>query len=83
MHIACMSISITIRNVPNDTRDVLASRAALVGRSLQEYVLAQLEELARRPDAESWVLAVRRRKGLTGTRLDPDAILEHRDADRR
>ena len=78
-----MPISITIRNVPNETRDILASRAALVGRSLQEYVRGQLEELVSRPDAETWVRTVRRRKESTGTRLGADDILGHRDADRR
>ena len=33
-------------------RDELASRAALTGRSLQEYLRAELVELARQPDAE-------------------------------
>jgi len=46
-----MAISITIRDVPEETRDELASRAALTGRSLQEYLRAQLVELARKPDA--------------------------------
>ena len=30
--------SITIRDVPEETRDELAARAALAGRSLQEYL---------------------------------------------
>ncbi|WP_431607120.1 FitA-like ribbon-helix-helix domain-containing protein [Protofrankia symbiont of Coriaria ruscifolia] len=33
-----MVTAITIRDVPDETRDKLASRAALSGRSLQEYV---------------------------------------------
>ena len=47
-----MSTSITVRDVPDQTRDELASRAALSGRSLQEYLRAKLIELARQPDAE-------------------------------
>jgi plasmid stability protein len=43
--------SITIRDVPEDTRDELAARAAGSGRSLQEYLRHELIELARRPDA--------------------------------
>jgi plasmid stability protein len=35
-----MSTSITIRDVPQKTRDELAARAALTGRSLQEYLRA-------------------------------------------
>lgn len=75
--------AITIRDVPDETRDELASRAALSGRSLQEYVRAQLIELARRPDAETFLARVRERKQRTGSRLSPETILEHRDADRR
>lgn len=44
--------SITIRNVPDETSDELAARAALTGRSLQEYLRARLVELAQPPDAE-------------------------------
>jgi plasmid stability protein len=43
-----MSTSITIRDVPDDIRDELAARARLSGRSLQEYLRAELIELAGR-----------------------------------
>ena len=75
--------SITIRDVPADARDELAGRAARSGRSLQEYLRLQLIELAARPDADTLMDRVRDRKSRTGTRLDPEAILRHRDADRR
>lgn len=78
-----MPTAITVRDVPDETRDELAARAALVGRSLQEYVRSQLIELARRPDAEALLARVRDRKQRTGSRLPADAILAHRDADRR
>ena len=35
-----MSKSITIRGVPDETGEELAARAALTGRSLQEYLTA-------------------------------------------
>lgn len=78
-----MPTAITVRDVPDETRDELAARAALVGRSLQEYVRSQLIELARRPDAEALLARIRDRKQRTGSRLPADAILAHRDADRR
>jgi antitoxin FitA len=78
-----MATAITIRNVPDETRDELAARARQSGRSLQEYVRAQLIELARRPDAEVLMAQVRDRKRRTGSRLSVEAILGHRDADRR
>ena len=75
--------SITIRDVPDEARDELASRAASSGRSLQEFLRAELIELARRPDAQSLVARVRERKQRTGSRLAAERILAHRDADRR
>lgn len=78
-----MATAITIRDVPDETRDELAARAALVGRSLQEYVRSQLIDIARRPDAEALLSRVRDRKQRTGSRLSADTILAHRDADRR
>jgi len=78
-----MPTSITVRDVPDDARDELAARAALTGRSLQEYLRAELVELARRPSAEVWAARVRARKAAAGTSLSARAILAHRDADRR
>lgn len=56
-----MSVSITIRGVPNSVRDELASRAASSGRSLQEYLVAELTELAARPSLEDALREVRSR----------------------
>lgn len=78
-----MSISITIRDVPEQTRDELASRAARSGRSLQEYLRMQLVELARHSDPETLFARIHERKARTGTRLSSESILEHREADRR
>ncbi len=75
--------SITIRDVPDEARDELASRAAGSGRSLQEYLRAELIELARRPDAQTLVARIRDRKARTGAELSATRILAGRDADRR
>jgi len=75
--------AITVRDVPNETRDLLAARAAASGRSLQEYLRMQLVELARRPDPETLLAQVRERKHRTGTRLPAAKIIEHLEADRR
>lgn len=61
--------SVTIRDVPDETRDELAARAALTGRSLQEYLRAKLIELGRRPDPEVLLARVRERKLRTGSQL--------------
>ena len=78
-----MAPAITIRDVPNATRDELAARAARSGRSLQEYLLAELVELAARPDPSDVIARARERVHRTGTRVDVDAILAARDAERR
>jgi antitoxin FitA len=78
-----MTVAITIRNVPDDVRDELAARAARAGRSLQEYLLRELVELAVRPTADEVVARARARSRQSGTRLDPDTILAARDRDRR
>jgi antitoxin FitA len=82
LHYVVMSKSITIRNVPDETTEELAARAALTGRSLQEYLRARLVELAGAPDAEVWMARVRARKAVTGGSVDVARILAHRDADR-
>jgi plasmid stability protein len=83
MHNACMSTSITIRDVPDETRDELAARASRSGRSLQTYLRAQMIELARKPDIESWLARVREHKEAMDATLSRDAIVVHIEADRR
>jgi hypothetical protein len=78
-----MTVAITIRNVPNEVRDELAARAARSGRSLQEFLLRELAELASRPTVDEVVSRARARAHATGTRLDPAEIVAARDADRR
>jgi plasmid stability protein len=78
-----MGKSITIREVPESTRNELASRAARSGRSLQEFLRAELVRLAQRPDPTALLSQVRERKQRSGSRLPARAILAHRDADRR
>jgi plasmid stability protein len=82
MHNACM-VSVTIRNIPEETRDELAARAARSGRSLQEYLRGELIQLARKPDNETVLARVRARKDAMGSTLSTEKILEYRDADRK
>jgi hypothetical protein len=78
-----MAIQITIRDVSEKVRDELASRAALQGKSMQEFLKAELERLAARPSIEAWLEQVRRRKRASNTRVSGSQILKARDADRR
>ncbi len=77
-----MPVQITVRNVPEKVRNELAARAALQRKSMQEYLLGELERLVQKPTVESWLERVRERKGATGTELASEEILRHRDADR-
>ncbi len=78
---ACMP-AITIRDVPNETRDQLAERAAASGRSLQQYLRAELIRLAERPDNLVIVTRAQARVRQTGDGLTGEQILELLDADR-
>ncbi|MGQ4819554.1 FitA-like ribbon-helix-helix domain-containing protein, partial [Enterococcus faecium] len=69
-------------DVPDETRDELAARAARAGMSLQEYVRAQLVGLAGEPDPAQLWDRVRARVRATGSRLPAAEILAARDADR-
>jgi hypothetical protein len=82
-HYECMPIQITIRDVSKAVRDELAARAALQGKSMQEYLRGELERLASRPTVEAWLSQVRKRKRATQTKLSSEQILKNRDADRR
>jgi len=75
--------AITIRNVPKSVRDELAARAARSGRSLQEYLLAELAELTDRPDPDDWMARVRAEARLSGADLSAADLLADKDADRR
>ena len=78
-----MPVSMTIRDVPDETRDELAARAARAGQSLQEYVRGQLNELARRPSPLDLWNRVEHRVMATGSSLAAEEILDLRDEDRR
>jgi plasmid stability protein len=78
-----MPINITIRNIPQEVRDELAGRAALEGKSMQEYLRSELIKLATSPNVTDWVNAVAERKAHYGSRVSATKILKARDADRR
>ena len=74
-----MTGAITIRNVPEHVRNILAARAAGSGRSLQEYLLAELTDAASRIDE----LINRVRPHTPTTQIPVADILDAVDADRR
>ncbi|WP_138732070.1 FitA-like ribbon-helix-helix domain-containing protein [Modestobacter excelsi] len=77
-----MPVPITIRGVPDETRDELAARAARAGQSLQAYVRGQLTALAQRPSPDDLWDRVQRRVQGTGSQLPAEVVLELRRGSR-
>ena len=82
-HNASMAVKITIRDVPEEMRDELASRASEQGQSLQKYLMGELQRILSRPSATEWFKRVDARKKASGVRLPVSVILEAKDADKR
>ena len=78
-----MPVQVTIRNVPEEVRDELASRAALQHKSMQEFLRCELERIASKPSVETWLQSVRERKRVAGTCVPASKIIEVRDLDRK
>jgi plasmid stability protein len=56
---------VQIRNVPDGLHRTLKARAAHSGRTLSDYLLAELERLAARPTREDMLARLHRRKRVT------------------
>lgn len=55
--------NVQVRNVPHETHRVLSERAAEAGQSLQEYLLAELNDLAAKPTLPELMRRVESRSG--------------------
>jgi plasmid stability protein len=76
-----MPVAITIRNVPDQVRNELASRAAAQGWSLQEFLLSELTMLSERPNNSELITRARQRLAHPGPTIEQ--ILQAQRADRR
>jgi len=70
MRLACahadrMSKMVQIRNVPDALHRKLKGRAAHAGRTLSDYLLAELERLAARPTRDEMLARIHGRKHVT------------------
>lgn len=71
---------IQVRNVPDDVHRRLKARAAEQGRTLSDYVLGELEELAGRPTmAEMWARLKERERVSLGPGGAARAVREGRE----
>ena len=72
--------NVQIRGVPDDVHRRLKSQAALAGQSLNEYLLAELREVASRPTIPELIARLRELPPYEGPSV---AALIREDRDRR
>ena len=75
-----MSRMVQIRNVPDTLHRKLKARAAHAGRSLSDYLLAELERLAARPTREDMLARVHSRRRVTLKTSAAALIRDQRDS---
>jgi antitoxin FitA len=70
-----MSKMIQLRNVPDALHRSLKARAAMAGRSLSDYLLSEIKEIAERPTLSEMRLRLHRREPVT-LELDTARLLQ-------
>jgi antitoxin FitA len=70
---------IQIRNVPDELHRRLKSRAALEGKSLSDYLLAEIREAADRPRVEELRARLARRSAVSPSLEPALAVRAERD----
>lgn len=76
-----MSTSIIIGEVPDEVREELAARAAVCGRTLEDYVRDELLALTQRPSAAVWMARVRARKDALQSQQKAAGAATHSDSE--
>jgi len=75
-----MSKMIQVRNVPDALHRSLKARAAMAGKSLSDYLLAEIKEIAERPTMAEFRERLHQRKPVT-VELDTARLVhEEREA---
>jgi plasmid stability protein len=72
--------NIQIRNVPDNLHRKLKARAALMGLSLSDYLLREVEEIALRPTMQEFLERLRKRERVYLTESPADIIRAERDS---
>jgi plasmid stability protein len=67
-----MSVAITIRDVPEETRNALASKAALRGQSMQQFVRQLLVDTAARRTQDELIAEIVARNRAAGNNVSRD-----------
>ena len=76
-----MPVQITIRNVPTSVRDVLKSRAAAGGQSMQAFLLGELKRIVEFPSNQELMREAEKRLEASGTNVPLNELLHARDKD--
>jgi plasmid stability protein len=72
---------IQIRNVPDELHRTLKVRAAKAGMTLSDYLLSEIEQVAKKPTMREWLERVSSREPVEVDK-PPEAIIRRmRDAD--
>jgi len=74
-----MSKMIQLRNVPEKLHRKLKARAALEGRSLSDYLLTHIRDLAEKPTPSEMLERLRRRDPISVSVPPADIIRKERD----
>jgi len=78
-YVTNMSKMIQLRNVPDQLHRRLKARAALEGRSLSDYLLAELTKFAQRPTVGELRRNMASRSSVTPTETPAQAVRAERD----
>jgi antitoxin FitA len=73
-----MSSIIQIRNVPDELHRKMKARAALAGKSLSEYLLAELRHIAELPTPDEWRARLATREPVSPTLDAAEAVRAER-----
>ncbi len=75
-----MTKMIQIRNVPEALHRRLRARAAAQGRSLSDYLLAEIRKVAEKPSKEEMIARLREMEPIEPRVSPADAVREEREA---
>lgn len=76
-----MSKMIQIRNVPDELHRTLKARAAKSGMTLSDYLLSEIEQVAKKPTMKEWLERVANREPVKLDEPPEVTIRRFRDAD--
>ena len=76
-----MTKMIQIRNVPDDLHRTLKARAAREGMTLSNYLLSEIEQIAKKPTMKEWLEKVSRDEPVEVDEPPREIIRRLRDAD--